>query len=84
MDEPVLNAHIEQAYAFFHQKEKVYRFSTSEAEKDHIENAISSYVNQMSPELYEALSEGSPAFLREHTTFAEELQLAIKRLEAWL
>ena len=36
---------IEQAYAFFHQKEKVYRFSTSEAEKDHIENAISSYMS---------------------------------------
>lgn len=45
---------IELAYAFFHQKERVYRFSTSEAEKDHIEDAISTYVNQMSPELYDA------------------------------
>ena len=72
---------IEQAYAFFHQKEKVYRFSTSEAEKDHIENAISSYVNQMPPELYEALSRGSDAFLREHTTFAEDINDAVGKLE---
>ena len=72
---------IEQAYAFFHQKERVYRFSTSEAEKDHIEDAISSYVNQMSPELYEALSGGSNAFLREHTTFPEDIRAAIDKLD---
>lgn len=75
---------IEQAYAFFHQKEKVYRFSTSEAEKDHIEDAISRYVNQMSPELYEALSGGSDAFLREHTTFPEDIRKALDMLESWL
>ena len=39
---------VEQAYAFFHQKEKVYVHSTSEREKDHIEDSISSYVNSMS------------------------------------
>ena len=72
---------IEQAYAFFHQKEKVYRFSTSEAEKDHIEDAISSYVNQMSPELYSALSGGSNSFLREHTSFAKDIKEAIRLLE---
>lgn len=72
---------IEQAYAFFHQKERVYRFSTSEAEKDHIEDAISSYVNQMSPELYKALSGGSNAFLREHTTFSEDIRAAIDKLD---
>ena len=75
---------IEQAYAFFHQKEKVYRFSTSEAEKDHIEDAISSYVNQMSPELYEALSEGSDTFLQEHPTFQENIREALIKLESWL
>ena len=75
---------IEQAYAFFHQKEKVYRFSTSEAEKDHIEDAISSYVNQMSPDLYKALSGGSDAFLREHTTFPEDIREALDKLESWL
>ena len=31
---------VEQAYAFFHQKERVYAHSTSEAEKDHIEETI--------------------------------------------
>lgn len=75
---------IEQAYAFFHQKEKVYRFSTSEAEKDHIEDSISSYVNQMSPELYTALSGGSDAFLREHSTFQEDIREALDNLERLL
>ena len=75
---------IEQAYAFFHQKEKVYRYSTSETEKDHIEDAISSYVNQMSPELYAAISGGSSTFLREHTSFAEDIQEALKHLEELL
>lgn len=75
---------IEQAYAFFHQKEKVYRFSTSEAEKDHIEDSISSYVNQMSPELYTALSGGSNAFLREHSTFQEDIREALDKLERLL
>lgn len=75
---------IEQVYAFFHQKEKVYRYSTSEAEKDHIEDAISSYVNQMSPELYTALSGGSDTFLREHTSFSEDLRGALDGLERWL
>ena len=31
---------IEQAYAFFHQKLKVYERSTSEREMDHIEDGI--------------------------------------------
>ena len=31
---------IEQAYAFFHQKERVYAHSTSETERDHIEDSI--------------------------------------------
>lgn len=31
---------IEQAYAFFHQKLKVYERSTSEREMDHIEDCI--------------------------------------------
>ena len=75
---------IEQAYAFFHQKERVYRYSTSGSEKDHIEDAISSYVNQMSQELYSALSDGSVTFLREHTKFAEDISVAVDKLERWL
>ncbi len=78
------HAAIEQAYAFFHQKERVYRFSTSESEKDHIEDAIASYVNQMSPALYDALSKGSTSYLREHTTFPSDIQDAIAQLEKWL
>lgn len=74
-------AAVEQAYAFFHQKEKVYRFSPSERERDHIEDAISSYVNQMSPALYSALSEGSTSYLREHSTFPEDLRDAVSKLE---
>lgn len=31
---------IEQAYAFFHQKLKVYEHSTSEKEMDHIEDCV--------------------------------------------
>ena len=76
-----LQSAAQQAYAFFHQKEKVYRFSTSETEKDHIEEAISSYVNQMSPELYETLSDGSASFLREHVSFPEDLRDALEKLE---
>ena len=76
-----LQSAAQQAYAFFHQKEKVYRFSSSEAEKDHIEEAISSYVNQMSPELYDTLSGGTPAFLREHVSFPEDLRKALEKLE---
>lgn len=75
---------VEQAYAFFHQKERVYQYSTSEAEMDHIEDAIASYVNRMSPELYAALSGGSNTFLREHIAFSEDLQQAVSQLEAWL
>ena len=77
-------AAVEQAYAFFHQKEKVYRFSASEQEKDHIEDAISSYVNRMSPALYSALSEGSTSYLREHTSFHDDLRDAGSKLEKML
>lgn len=58
---------IEQAYAFFHQKLKVYEHSTSEREMDHIEDTISAYADTMSLVLFEALSGGNKAFLHEHT-----------------
>ena len=38
---------IEQAYAFFHQKLKVYEHSTSENEMDHIEDCIADYANSI-------------------------------------
>ena len=75
---------IEQAYAFFHQKAKVYRYSTSEREKDHIENSIASYVNAMSPTLYKALSQGNDAYLKEHSTFGAQLEEALSQMAGWL
>ena len=54
---------IEAAYCFFHQKWQVYAFSNSERQKDDIEYAISEYVNEMSPALYEALAQGKEGFL---------------------
>lgn len=63
---------IEQAYAFFHQKAKVYRYSTSEREKDH------------SPTLYKALSQENDAYLKEHSTFGAQLEEAISQMAGWL
>lgn len=75
---------IEQAYAFFHQKERVYAHSTSEREKDHIEDAIASYVNAMSPALYAVLSDGNDAYLKEHDSFGEQLRDALEKMERML
>ena len=75
---------IEQAYAFFHQKLKVYEHSTSEKEMDHIEDCIANYSNSMSKELFAELSNGNEAFLREHTTFREDLKKAVRLMEKWL
>ena len=75
---------IEQAYAFFHQKLRVYEHSTSEKEMDHIEDCIANYANSMSPELFADLSDGNEAFLHEHTTFLEDLRKAVREMEKWL
>lgn len=75
---------IEQAYAFFHQKLKVYEHSTSEREMDHIEDTISEYADAMSSALFEELSAGNPAFLHEHTTFRADLIRAVNAMESWL
>ena len=75
---------IEQAYAFFHQKLKVYEPSTSEKAMDHIEDTIAAYSNSMSKELFEELSNGNAAFLHEHTTFQEDLTKAVRIMTKWL
>ncbi len=75
---------IEQAYAFFHQKLKVYDHSTSEKEMDHIEDCIANYANSMSPQLFAELSNGDEAFLHEHTTFQEDLRMSVSKLENML
>ena len=72
---------IEAAYCFFHQKWQVYAFSNSERQKDDIEYAISEYVNEMSPALYEALAQGKEGFL---SSFADDMKSAVKQLEEQL
>ena len=75
---------IEAAYCFFHQKWQVYAFSHSERQKDDIEYAISEYVNEMSPALYEALAQGKEGFLLTHSSCADDMKSAVKQLEEQL
>ena len=72
---------IETAYSFLHQKRNVYIHSTLDWQKDDIELAISSYVDDMSQELYEAISDGRADFLRDHKRFGEDITLAVAKLE---
>ena len=72
---------IETAYSFLHQKRNVYIHSTLDWQKDDIELAIGSYVDDMSQELYEAISDGRPDFLRDHKRFGDDITLAVERLE---
>ena len=72
---------IETAYSFLHQKRNVYIHSTLDWQKDDIEYAISSYVDDMSQELYEALSNGRSDFLRDHKRFEEDITVAVEQLE---
>ena len=72
---------IETAYSFLHQKRNVYIHSTLDWQKDDIELAIGSYVDDMSQELYETISDGKTDFLRDHKRFGEDITLAVERLE---
>ena len=75
---------IETAYSFLHQKRNVYIHSTLDWQKDDIELAIGSYVDDMSQELYEAISDGRDDFLRGHKRFGEDISLAVDRLDRML
>ena len=75
---------IETAYSFLHQKRNVYIHSTLDWQKDDIEYAIGSYVDDMSLELYEAISDGRTDFLRDHKRFREEITQAVGKLENML
>ena len=88
---------IETAYSFLHQKRRstsgrllptgrknVYIHSTLDWQKDDIELAIGSYVDDMSQELYEAISDGRGDFLRDHKRFRDDITLAVERLENML
>lgn len=72
---------IETAYAFFHQKQRIYQYSTLDWQKDDIEMAIASYVDGMNAELRGQLSKGNPDWLHSHVGFAEELVAAVEELE---
>ena len=75
---------IETAYSFLHQKRNVYIHSTLDWQKDDIELAIGSYVDDMSQELYDAISDGRSDFLRDHKRFGDDITLAVERLEEML
>jgi len=75
---------IETAYAFLHQKRQVYIHSQLDWQRDDIEYAIASYVDDMSLELYELLSCGRPDFLRDHRRFQEDITQAVDQLERML
>ena len=75
---------IETAYSFLHQKRNVYIHSSLDWQKDDIELAIGSYVDDMSQELYEAISDNRVDFLRDHKRFGEDITLAVEILEKLL
>ena len=72
---------IETAYSFFHQKERVYAHSNMEWQKDDIEYAISSYVQDMDKTLYGLLSDGHDDFLVYHRRFHDDILSAIEVME---
>ena len=75
---------IETAYSFLHQKQRIYVYSTLDWQRDDIELAISDYANDMSQELYDAISGGKPDFLRDHKRFQEDITKAVEKLEKML
>ena len=75
---------IETAYSFLHQKRNVYIHSSLDWQRDDIEYAIASYVDDMSRELYETISDGRTDFLRDHKRFQEDITNAVERLERML
>lgn len=78
------HATIETAYAFFHQKERVYAYSNMEWQKDDIEYAISQYVHDMDKQLLALLAKGRADFLECHPRFHEDLKEAVEQLENML
>lgn len=75
---------IETAYSFLHQKQRVYVHSTLDWQRDDIEVAIAAYADDMSRELYDAISGGRGDFLRDHVRFQEDITMAVEMLEGML
>ena len=64
---------IESAYCFFHQKLRVYEYSTSPTQRD-----------GMNPVLYQLLANGTPHYLLDHTTFEQDMRHAIELLDSMM
>ena len=62
---------IETAYSFLHQKQRIYIHSTLDC-------------NDMSQELYDAISGGRADFLLDHKRFQEDITKAVEILEKML
>ncbi len=75
---------VEAAYCFIHQKRRVYIHSTLDWQRDDIEYAIADYADAMDRSLYQCLAAGKADFLKDHTTFADDLQSAEETLEKML
>ena len=84
MDNRISRDAVESAYCIFHQKYRVYEYSTSPTQRDEIESAVASYAMEMSPALYRALSRGKEGFLMEHVSFGSDLKSAIDQLETMM
>lgn len=72
---------VASAYAFFHQKWRVYSQSSLPTQRDDIEYAINSYANSMSRHLYNEMSQGRTDFLTNHQSFSDDMVYAIGFLE---
>lgn len=75
---------IETAYAFMHQKLRVYEHSTLDWQKDDIEMIIGSYADDINPSLLELLSGGRSDYLKDHKKFQDDLTHAVAVLESML
>lgn len=75
---------VETAYSFLHQKQRVYAHSTLAWQRDDIEVAIASYVDDMNPQLYAAMAGGRTDYLRDHMHFADDITRAVELLEGML
>ena len=75
---------IETAYSFLHQKRNVYVHSSMEWQRDDIEYAVASFIDDMSEELMEVISHGRTDFLKDHRKFGDDITLAVQQLERLL
>lgn len=73
---------VASAYAFFHQKWRVYAHSSIPSQKDDIEYAISSYVESMDRNLYKDMAGHRDDFLVNHVHFSQDMKAALAFLGA--